>query len=59
MCGLNINEEDLNKVYQISYGELEDDKFYAGKEKSIYYHIMCIENTISYKKKPSVIREQF
>lgn len=58
LCGINIKEEDLDKVYQISYGKLEDGKYIAGKDKTIYYHIECLDNTDSDRKKPIMVSEE-
>ena len=55
LCGLNIKEEDLDKIYQISYGELEDCKNIAGKDNTLYYHIECLDNSNSEKKKPIMV----
>lgn len=58
LCGLNIKEEDLSKVYRVSYGEFQDGKFIAGKYNTIYYHIECLDNSDSDKKKPILVSEE-
>ncbi len=55
VCGLKIKQEDLDKVYQISYGELKDGKYVEGKDNTLYYHIECFDNSNSDKKKPILV----
>ena len=58
VCRLEIKEEDFDKVYRIIYGEFEDGKYIAGKDKAIYYHIECLDNTDPDKKKPILVSEE-
>jgi len=58
LCGLKIKEENLDKVYQIIYGESEDGKYIAGKDKAIYYHFDCLDNSNSDKRKPIMVSEE-
>ena len=58
LCRLEIKEEDFDKAYQIIYGEFEDGKYIAGKDKVIYYPIECLDKSNSDKMKPIIISEE-
>jgi hypothetical protein len=58
VCGLKIKQEDLDKVYQVSYGELKDRKYVSGKNNTLYYHIQCFDDSNSDRKKVIMVSEE-
>ena len=47
ICGEEIEEMNLQHVFQFTLGNVRSGKFYG--EKTLYYHINCLNNKVKTK----------